>query len=343
MEALVQELLSDFLQEATVSLADVDVDTWLQRLIDDSVSSSAVLKRDMRRMLEKDPAGFLQSACRILKVCAQRPGVASMLDLLWSSPVLLGSLIDPQMLPLPAAIAFAKRWVVFDPMLDIKLLEIGFPSGEADAEIVADMAGWKRALEIVSELPPNRHSLQPLARLLRSSDPYVRSKAALMYARASDNPEWVRKMLADPDVRVRANAVEGLWETKVASAGEVFSEAALDPDHRVQVNALLGIHYLGDRSVDVRAGLEKITGSPNPVARAAAAFAMGRIKDAIYVPMLEGLLKDEEQSVRRQALQALLSIRRHKRRDATPSQPAEPLPVSEVAGTKEISPAETAE
>jgi hypothetical protein len=342
MEALVQELIGDFLHEASVGGADTDIDICLQRLIDDGGSSSAVLKRDMRRLLERDAHGFLRSACRILKVCSERPGVPSMLDLLWSSPVLLSSLIDPTMLSLPTAAAFAKRWVALDPMLDIKLLEIGFPSGEVDGETVAEAAGWKRALEIVSELPPNRHVLQPLAKLLRSPDPYVRSKAALMYARASDNLEWVRKMLADPDVRVRANAVEGLWKTKIASAGAVFKEAASDPDHRVRINALLGLHYMGDTGVDVRAALEKITGAPNPVARAAAAFAMGRIRDAIYVPVLESLLKDGEQQVRRQALQALIAIRRHKQRDGTPSPPAESPFESELAVTNEISPAETA-
>lgn len=342
MEISVQELLGNFWHEATVGAGDAEVDACLQRLVDDPVSSTAVLKRDMRRMLEKDAHGFLHSACRILKVCSERPGVAALLDLLWSSPVLLGSLIDPSMLPLPTAIAFAKRWVAFDPMLDIKLLAIGFPSRESDVETMADSVGSKRALEIVAKLPPNRHVLQPLAKLLRSPDAYVRSKAALMYSRASDNPEWVSKMLADPDVRVRANAVEGLWETKAASAGAVFREAALDPDHRVQVNALLGLHYIGDTSVNVRAGLEKITGAPNPVARAAAAFAMGRIMDAIYAPALESLLKDEDQQVRRQALQALIAIRRQKRRDGTPSQPAEPLPSSELAVPSEISPGETA-
>jgi HEAT repeat protein len=265
-----------------------------------------------------------------------------MLDLLWSSPVLLSSLIDPKMLSLPMAAALAKRWVALDPMLDIKLLEIGFPSGEIDGETVAEAVGSKRALDIVCKLPPNRRVLQPLAKLLRSPDLYVRSKAALMYARASDNPEWVSKMLADPDVRVRANAVEGLWETKAASASAVFREATLDPDHRVQVNALLGLHYIGDTSVDVRAALEKIIGSPSLTARAAAAFAMGRTRDALYVPALEGLLKDGEQQVRRQALQALISIRRHKQQDGTPSRPAEPLPDLELAGTNEISPAETA-
>jgi hypothetical protein len=286
MEMPVQELIADFLQAASVNVVNAEVDVWLQRLIDDAEASSAVLKRDMRRLLEKDPPGFLQSACRILKVRSERPGVASMLDLLWSSPVLLGSLSDPAMLPLPAAIRFAKRWVAFDPMLDIKLLSIGFPSVEADGDSVAEGVGSKRALEIVCEMPPNRHLLQPLARLLRSPDPFVRSKVALMYARASDNPEWVRKMLADPEVRVRANAVEGLWETKAASAGAAFKEAALDPDHRVQINALLGLHYIGDTSVNLRAALEKIAGASSAVVRASAAFAMGRMMDVSYVPML---------------------------------------------------------
>jgi HEAT repeat protein len=342
MEMPVQELLADFLQAASVNVADAEIDAWLQRLIDDAQASSAVLKRDMRRLLEKDAAGFLQSACRILKVRSQQPGVASMLDLLWSSPVLLGSLIDASMLPLPTAIAFAKRWAAFDPMLDIKLLSIGFPSIEADGEAVADAVGSMRALEIVSELPPNRHVLQPLARLLRSPDAYVRSKVALMYARASDNPEWVRKMLADPDARIRANAVEGLWETKAPSAGAAFREAVLDSDHRVQINALLGLHYIGDTSVDVRAAFEKIISSPEPAIRAAVAFAMGRIMDSSCVPALEGLLKDEDQQVRRQALQSLISIRRHNRREGAQPQPPEAPPSPEPARATEISPAEAA-
>jgi hypothetical protein len=336
MDAPVQELLGDFMHQATVSVADPEVDAWLQRLIDDTVSSSAVLKRDMKRLLEKDARGFLQSACRILKVCLDKPGVASMLELLWSSPVLLSSLLDASMLPLPTAIGFAQRWIAFDPMLDIKLLEMGFPPREEEAT-AADAAGSKRALEIVCKLPPNRHLLQPLAKILRSADPHVRSKAALAYARASENPEWVRKTLADPDVRVRANALEGLWESKVESTGTVFREAVLDPDHRIQVNALLGLHYFGDTSVDVRAGLEKIAGHPTPIARAAAAFAMGRIMDASYVPVLEILLKDADQQVRRQALQALIAIRRRNRRDGTPSQPPEPVVGSVLTATEEIS------
>jgi HEAT repeat protein len=164
-----------------------------------------------------------------------------------------------------------------------------------------------------------------------------------MYARASDNPEWVLKTLADPDVRVRANAVEGLWETKAENAAAVFKEAALNTDHRVQINGLLGLHYLGDTSVDLRAALEKIASSSSPVVRAAVAFAMGRMMNAAYVPALEGLLKDEDQQVRRQALQALISIRRQNRKESTPSQPTDPPAAAELdAATAPPPPVETA-
>src|SRR5260370_13614209 len=104
MQMPVEELLGDFLGEASVSVADTELDVWLQQLLDNSGSSSAVLKRDMRRLLEKDPPAFLESACRVLKTCSQKPGSASMMDLLWSSPVLMASLIDPSMLPFLTAI-----------------------------------------------------------------------------------------------------------------------------------------------------------------------------------------------------------------------------------------------
>jgi HEAT repeat protein len=79
------------------------------------------------------------------------------------------------------------------------------------------------------------------------------------------------------------------------------------------------------------------------VVRAAVAFAMGRMMNAAYVPALEGLLKDEDQQVRRQALQALISIRRQNRKESTPSQPTDPPAAAELdAATAPPPPVETA-
>ncbi len=337
MEAAIQDLLREFFHEANVPAGSHELDRPLQRLVD-GTAGSAVVKRDLRRLLEKDPAGFLHSACRILKADTQKAGVAPLLDLAWSSGLLLTSLVDPALLALPTAIALAGRWVAFDPMLDIKLLQIGFPVGEDDAVSIADVGRSKRALDIVSGLPPNRHLLLALARLLRYPDPFVRSNAALLYARASRNPDWVRKMLAEPDARVRANAVEGLWDTRSPFAAALFREATLDPDHRVAANALIGLHYCGEPEEVVSDVLQSMARNSDPRARAAAAFAVGRILEARGASMLEAMLRDRDAAVRGQALQALIRIRRQDRPEAAP--PDAPAP--EAALPPETPPAESA-
>jgi hypothetical protein len=352
MEVPVQELLGDFLREANVPVAGSGEDTFLEHLVNDIQSSSALFKRDVRRLLEKDPGAFFPSACRILKISLERPGAGSLLEILWSSPLLLSSLIDPNVLSLCKATAFAKRWVAFDPTLDAKLLHLGFPFEGDDAILGVDLVRPRRSLDIVAELPPNRHILLTLAKLLRNPDTYIRSKAALLYARASNNPEWVRKMLADPDARVRANAVEGLWETRTEAAAAVFKEAALDPEHRVAANALVGLHFNPQTDIDVPGVLHGMTRKPDPVARSSAAFAMGRTNDASYVPMLECLLRDGDASVRGQALQALIRIRRHSAEECAEKTPSAPTgevvapvdvaPPSEVALPPEVPPVEEA-
>jgi len=340
MEIPVQELLGDFLREANVPDAEPGDDVFLEHLVDDVQSSSALFKRDVRRILEKDPAAFFQSACRILKRSVERPGAASLLDVLWSNALLLNSLIDPKTLSLGKATAFAKRWVAFDPSLDAKLLRIGFPFEDDDAMSESDLVRPRRTLDIVSELPPNRHILLALAKLLRNPDTYIRAKAALLYARASNNPEWVRKMLADPDARVRANAVEGLWETRTVLAGSVFKEAARDPDSRVAANALAGLYFSEGANAGVTAALQSLTRRCEPTARASAAFAMGQIKDSACIPMLEDLLRDADQSVRSQALRALIRIRRRESGEA--AAPAVSALAEAVVAPPEAPAAETA-
>src|SRR5437879_1318336 len=110
MEAPVAELVGEFVREVRVGEVASEGDVFLQGLIDDFQSSSAMFKRDMRRMLEKDSASFLQSACRILKASDRGPGASYLMELLWSNPVMVGGLIDPALLPLDIAIRFAKRW-----------------------------------------------------------------------------------------------------------------------------------------------------------------------------------------------------------------------------------------
>ena len=318
MPVPVAELIREYIQQVQVPRASAEQDSFLQRLVDDFQSSSSLFKRDMRRLMEQDPVTLLRSACRVLKTSAAGPGAVCLMELLWSSPVLVASLMEPAVLPLSAAITLARRWARFDPMLDIKLLHVGFPSNDSAVSDV-DIARAKRVLAIVGELPANRHILLPLSRLIGSPDPYVRSKATSLYGRTSKNPDWVRKRLADSDARVRANAIESLWHEDSPAVRSVFMSALSDPHHRVAANALIGLHYTG---TEVTANLHKMASGAEPLARAAAAFAMGMAGNAVFEPVLEGLLRDRDAHVRRQALRALIRIRRKDRHESGP--PGEP-------------------
>jgi HEAT repeat protein len=326
MDVPVKHLVSAYVAAVQVPTAGEEEDVFLQGLVDDFQSSSALFKRDMRRRLEKDPPGFLRAACRILKANSNGPGADYLMELLWSNPILFGSLIDPKLLSLDAAISFAKRWVAYDPMLDIKLLHMGFPTdGGAVCDI--DIVRARRVLALVNELPPSRHILFPLVSLLRSPDAQVRSKAATLYGRTSRNAEWVRSRLGEADARVRANAVESLWGEDSEAAQAVLKEASRDRHHRVAANAWVGLDQMGAR--DVVASLQKMAEAEDPMARAAAAFAMGHTGHAEFKPVLEQMLKDSSPHARSQALRALLRMKKQQRRmasvvDTKPEETPEP-------------------
>jgi hypothetical protein len=309
VEVPVVELAREFVHEAQLCAGTEDEDVGLQELLDDSQSSPAIFKRDVRRMIEKDARGFLASACRVLKRCAEGPRAASLMELLWSNPVMVASLIEPAILPLAAAIRFAKRWQPFDPLLDIKLLHAAFPSEDGGVHDV-DIERARRALALVTELPVDRHILVPLVRLLCSPDSQVRSKAAAIYGRTSKNPEWVRKKLAETDARVRANAVESLWGADSEPARAVLKEASRDRNHRVAANALIGLHRSG---ADVTVSLQQMASGADPLMRAASAYAMGQVLKSDFKPLLEQMLRDSDPRVRGRALQSLIRLRRQQK------------------------------
>jgi hypothetical protein len=330
METPIADLVREFVQQARVPPGKPEEDAPLERLIRDFELNSSMSQRDMRRLLGKDPEALLRSACRILKAGSEGPGAVFAMEQLWSHPVLIAGLVDPAMLPLATAIELAQRWHSFDPSLDIKLLHKGFPSDDGGVHEV-DIIRAKRALAIVNELPANRRILLPLVNLMCSSDERVRSKAASIYGRACQNPDWVHKQLGEGDARVRANAVESLWGQDSELVRAVLHEASRDRNHRVAVNALIGLHLSGVAGVP--ASLQQLALSPDPMARAAAAFGMGRVLQDELKPALEILLKDSNSSVRGRALKALIQIRRQQQAVEAPRGTPDPQEeVQDAAG-----------
>jgi hypothetical protein len=317
MQIPVTTLAVEFARHAQLPQAVCKDEAYLRILVAGFASNAAMVKRDLRRLLEKDPQSFLEAACHVLRECDQGPGAGYLADLLWSTARLFAALADPQWIPLAPAIALAKRWVMWEPLLDIKLLQIGFSDSSLASEL--DMALARRVLAILRELPAERHILLPLANLLRSPHAYVRLTAMTLYGRAANNPEWVRKHLADGDATVRAQAVTCLWGAGTDAASAVLREAARDSDPHVAANALVGLHY--DGASDVTANLHSMAVRGDPRARAAAAFAMGQTLDAGSKVALRGLLKDRDPKVRSEALQALIRVHRCSSRDHAPTEP----------------------
>jgi len=61
----------------------------------------------------------------------------------------------------------------------------------------------------------------------------IRSKVALVIGRVSHNGKWAESRLADPDARVRANAVESMWDVDTAEARALCSGGP----HRIRILA----------------------------------------------------------------------------------------------------------
>jgi len=87
---------------------------------------------------------------------------------------------------------------------------------------------------------------------LHSDDPRLRSAAVSMLGGCGDAPDVLPACvtaLADPDARVRANAVEALARLGSEEALRAVAPALTDADHRVQLNAVAALRACGGAPV----------------------------------------------------------------------------------------------
>jgi hypothetical protein len=105
----------------------------------------------------------------------------------------------------------------------------------------------------------------------------VRSKLTLMVGRLTRDPQWLRQQLEDENPRVRANAIEGLWDVRAEGLEELLRSALHDPHHRVAANAALALHKIGD--VSAAASMYSMLRHPDEMFRRAALWAIGQARD----------------------------------------------------------------
>ncbi len=268
----------------------------LTSLVRNMESDPSECRKQIRQLLDENPRSFLSAAIEVMKEQADARGAQFVARLLVTSGLLLPALCDPS-LSYEQALAIARLAVRADSMKEVML-------GRASADRVAS----SQVIRILERTAGGRDSLPLLLRLLRQPNPYLRSKAVLMLGRDTRNVTWVKKILADADPRIRANAVEALWGVDTPEARELLGSLREDVDNRVAGNALLGLYRLGDATVIPE--IAAMMGHEEPKFRATSAWVMGETGHPRFERMLSDLLKDPHTMARRTAIAAISRVHR---------------------------------
>jgi hypothetical protein len=193
---------------------------------------------------------------------------------------------DPQILALPDAVRLARAASQLDDRLDDKLMTLltgsprDWPAGVPEAEIA-------QVLEVLDEISDCRRLVMPLMKFLKLPQKQLRSKAAKLIARASQNSDWAETVLKDADPRVRSNLIDGIALQEGPQIELLLRKAARDGHHRVAVTALLGLCRRGDQSSCEE--IRRLAAEGDDAHRIAAEWAIRQLEpsNAIAVPLEE--------------------------------------------------------
>jgi hypothetical protein len=139
----------------------------------------------------------------------------------------------------------------------------------------------------------------------------VRSKLTLMVGRLTRDPQWLRQQLEDENPRIRANAIEGLWDVRAEGLEELLRSALHDPHHRVAANAALALHKIGD--VSAAASMYSLLRHSDEMFRRAALWAIGQARDPRFLELVETVAdkaKGEELTLAARVREELRNSRR---------------------------------
>jgi HEAT repeat protein len=164
-----------------------------------------------------------------------------------------------------------------------------------------------RLMGILEAISDGVRILPSLVRLLRHSDERVRSKAVLMIGRGKRSVQWVRERLDESDARIRANALEALWDVHTEEARQLLHRMLRDCNNRVVGNAVLGLYLLGDSSVIPE--MPKLASHDSPLFRATAAWVMGETGDPRFIEHLANMMKEPNAGVRKRAFAGLARLK----------------------------------
>jgi len=207
--------------------------------------------------------------------------------------------------PLEHAVSRVSKAMATEPLLDVQLAELLLGRG-SDAAL--DQVTSLRILEILDRVSTGARLVCAIGQLLGDAHPLIRSKAAMVIGRRTENFDWLDAQLMSAEPRVRANMIEALWENRAPECLKVFMQYRDDVDSRVAGNALYGVYLCGE--ADAIPSVVRMAGDPDPKFRATAAWLMGKIGQPEFADVLRRMVKDESRGVKGSALKSLVRLNR---------------------------------
>ncbi|MGA2714578.1 MAG: HEAT repeat domain-containing protein [Bryobacteraceae bacterium] len=283
------------------------VNIYLERAIAE-FDTNPLSVRLIRRMATELPELFMVAALEYLDSPEESSAHQILTSLMLRHHSVFEEVADPSRGSHRRSVTLFRRLVKVDLSFDVKLArKLPDRSGSNHAEAF-DGPRSCRVLDVFDETSVGRRLLPILSHLVDSPDPQIAAKATLFIGRRLQNAEWASRQLNRSDPGARASAVEAIWGLNSPSAQALLEDCVRDESNRVAANALVGLHMLGKPGI-VEQVTEMVTASV-PTFRSTAAWTMGQIGDAAFVPPLTELLRDEHPEVRSAALRSLLQIRR---------------------------------
>ena len=267
-------------------------------------------KQSLQQMLNSDPAAFCWGSMRALVNAAPPAGHRYLVHLLRKHNMLVSALTDPQHCKTEEALAVAKSLAQSGSPLGSEL-ETALGAALGRTPSATGTLRVLRILELLSAVSAQKSCLPLQSELMAYPDSGVRSEAALHIARSGRSTAFVGRLLLDPDVRVRASAVEALWSFEPAEARPLLLAAAKSKNHRVRGNAVVGLYRIGEPN-GVRM-LFEMAQPVNPGLRASAIWAMGETGDPRFLPYLMDQYERSTGAERMGVLRSLARIRRRER------------------------------
>lgn len=272
-------------------------------LFRDFEGSPATVSRSLRQLFETDRVGFIDQCTEVLKQGTRTPLAVFLLRVIGGDPHALERFTDPAHFTFEQSLELIRALMGTHETIPPRLLALLISEHHAVRDAWHDM----RILEVATKCCDFRALLPSLTSLTRHQDTRIRSKAALLFARVTDNVCLVEERLRDPDERVRAAVVEGLWGKKSPSARLVLLRALRDTEHRVAANAAVGLYRAGDlASIPALRAMVERAEAPF---QAAALWAMGETGDPRFIRDASAAMRISTQSVRGNAVRSLVRLR----------------------------------